>query len=46
MADQRRLAFDEWLQCEYVNHRVLVTPVTAGWGNATVSGPRAWDLLR
>ncbi|MCE2645383.1 MAG: 2Fe-2S iron-sulfur cluster-binding protein [Burkholderiaceae bacterium] len=40
------LAFDEWLQCEYVNHRVLVTPVTADWGNVTVSGPRAWDLLR
>ncbi len=40
------LAFEEWLQCEYVKHRVLVTPVTADWGNVTVSGPRAWDLLR
>jgi sarcosine oxidase subunit alpha len=40
------LAFEEWLQCEYVKHRVLVTPVTASWGNVTVSGPRAWDLLR
>ena len=39
------LAFEEWLQCEYVNHRVLVTPVTSAWGNVTVSGPRAWALL-
>jgi sarcosine oxidase subunit alpha len=39
------LAFEEWLQCEYVRHRVLVTPVTSSWGNVTVSGPRAWALL-
>jgi sarcosine oxidase subunit alpha len=39
------LAFEEWLQCEYVNHRVLVTPVTSAWGNVTVSGPKAWTLL-
>lgn len=39
------LAFEEWLQCEYVNHRVLVTPVTPAWGNVTVSGPKAWALL-
>ena len=40
------LAFEEWLQCEYVNHRVLVTPVTSAWGNVTVSGPKAWALLQ
>jgi sarcosine oxidase subunit alpha len=28
-----------------VNHRVLVTNVTSSWGNVTVSGPRAWQLL-
>jgi sarcosine oxidase subunit alpha len=39
------LAFEEWLQCEYVTHRVLVTPVTSAWGNVTVSGPSAWALL-
>ena len=39
------LAFEEWLQCEYVQHRVLVTPVTSSWGNVTVSGPKAWSLL-
>ena len=39
------LAFEEWLQCEYVNHRLLITPVTSSWGNVTVSGPKAWALL-
>jgi sarcosine oxidase, subunit alpha len=39
------LAFEEWLQCEYVHHRVLVMPLTAQWGNITVAGPRAWKLL-
>jgi sarcosine oxidase, subunit alpha len=43
--DRVALAFEEWLQCEYVNHRVLVTPVTSAWGNVTVSGPKAWALL-
>lgn len=43
--DRVALAFEEWLQCEYVNHRVLVTPVTSAWGNITVSGPKAWALL-
>jgi len=38
--------FEEWLQCEFVNLRVLITPVTSAWGNVTVSGPRAWALLR
>lgn len=44
--DRTALAFDEWLQCEFVNHRVLVTPVTADWGNVTLSGPGAWALLQ
>jgi sarcosine oxidase subunit alpha len=39
------LGFEEWLQCEYVNHQVMVVPVTAQWGNVTVSGPNAWRLL-
>jgi sarcosine oxidase subunit alpha len=38
-------AFEEWLQCEYTQLRVLVTPVTSRWGNVTVAGPRAWDWL-
>ncbi len=43
--DRVALAFEEWLQCEYVHHRVLVTPVTSAWGNVTVAGPQAWALL-
>jgi sarcosine oxidase subunit alpha len=38
-------AFEEWLQCEYTQLRVLVTPVTSRWGNVTVAGPRSWDWL-
>jgi sarcosine oxidase, subunit alpha len=39
-------AFEEWLQCEYPQLRVLVTPVTSRWGNVTVAGPRAWEWLK
>jgi sarcosine oxidase subunit alpha len=39
------LGFEEWLQCEYVHHRVFVVPMTSQWGNVTVSGPNAWKLL-
>ena len=45
-AERVALAFEEWLQCEYVRHRVLVAPVTSVWGNVTVSGPKAWQLLQ
>ncbi|MEA3196395.1 MAG: sarcosine oxidase, subunit alpha [Gammaproteobacteria bacterium] len=38
-------AFEEWLQCEYTQLQVLVTPVTSRWGNVTVAGPRAWEWL-
>lgn len=38
-------AFEEWLQCEFLDLRVLVTPVTARWANVTVAGPRAWRWL-
>jgi sarcosine oxidase, subunit alpha len=38
-------AFEEWLQCEYMNLEVLVTPVTSRWANLTVAGPRAWEWL-
>ncbi len=44
-ADRVAAGFDEWLQCEYTEHRVLVQPVTASWAQVTVAGPRAWDLL-
>jgi sarcosine oxidase subunit alpha len=38
-------AFEEWLQCEYTDMKVLITPVTSQWGNVTVAGPKAWELL-
>jgi sarcosine oxidase, subunit alpha len=38
-------AFEEWLQCEYPDFKVLVTPVTARWANVTIAGPKAWELL-
>lgn len=38
--------FEEWLQCEWPDLKVLVTNVTSLWGNIAVAGPRARDLLR
>jgi len=38
-------AFEEWLQCEFVDLKVAVTPVTSRWANVTVAGPRAWEWL-
>src|SRR5437667_241653 len=43
---ERTLAsFEEWLQCEFVDLKVAVTPVTSRWGNVTVAGPLAWEWL-
>jgi sarcosine oxidase, subunit alpha len=44
-AERTARAFEEWLQCEYIHHRVIVMPVTSQWANVTVSGPLAWQLL-
>jgi sarcosine oxidase, subunit alpha len=38
--------FEEWLQCEWPELRVLVTDVTSAWGNVTVAGPHARELLQ
>ena len=43
--DRTLAGFEEWLQCEFVDFKVLVTPVTSRWANITVAGPRAWDWL-
>jgi len=43
--DRTAAAFEEWLQCEFTDFRVLVTQVTARWANVTVAGPRAWSWL-
>jgi sarcosine oxidase subunit alpha len=44
-AERTAASFEEWLQCEFVKLRVLVTPVTSRWANVTVAGPRAWPWL-
>jgi sarcosine oxidase subunit alpha len=44
-AERAALAFEEWLQCEYVDMRVFVEPVVSQWGNVTIAGPMAWKLL-
>jgi sarcosine oxidase subunit alpha len=43
--DRTAAAFEEWLQCEFLDLKVLVTPVTSRWANVTVAGPRAWQWL-
>jgi sarcosine oxidase subunit alpha len=43
--DRTAAAFEEWLQCEYLNFKVVITPVTSRWANITVAGPRAWEWL-
>jgi sarcosine oxidase subunit alpha len=44
-AERTAAAFEEWLQCEFTDLGVLVTPVTSRWANVTVAGPRAWEWL-
>lgn len=44
-AERTAAAFEEWLQCEFTDLEVLVTPVTSRWANVTVAGPRAWEWL-
>ena len=45
-AERMALAFEEWLQCEYVTHGVFVRPVLSQCGNVSVARPRAWALLQ
>jgi sarcosine oxidase, subunit alpha len=44
-AERTVAAFEEWLQCEFVNLKVAVTPVTSRWSNLTIAGPRSWEWL-
>jgi sarcosine oxidase subunit alpha len=37
--------FEELLQCEWPDLKVLVTNVTSQWGNVTIAGPKARQLL-
>jgi sarcosine oxidase subunit alpha len=36
---------EDWLQCEWRDLRVFLTPVTAQWATACVTGPRARDVI-
>jgi sarcosine oxidase, subunit alpha len=45
-AERTAAAFEEWLQCEFVHLKVVVTPVTSHWSNITIAGPRSWEWLR
>jgi sarcosine oxidase subunit alpha len=44
-AERTAAAFDEWLQCEYPDMRVLVSSVTSSRDNVTLAGPKAWRVL-
>jgi len=44
--DRTAAAFEEWLQCEYADFKVVITPVTSRWANITIAGPRAWSGSR
>ena len=44
-AERTGAAFEEWLQCEYPDMRVLVSAVTSSWDNVTLAGPKAWQVL-
>lgn len=36
---------EEWLQCEFLDYRVVVAPVTADWSVPTITGASARDVL-
>lgn len=38
-------SFNEWLQCEWPDLRVLVENVTTGWAVMNLAGPRSRDVL-
>lgn len=39
------MALEEWLQCEWPELDVLVTPVATQWATLAITGPKARDLL-
>jgi sarcosine oxidase, subunit alpha len=44
-ADRVHAWLEEWLQCEWRDLEVYLTPVTAQWANVCVSGPNARAVL-
>ena len=44
-ADRIHAWFEEWLQTEWTDLKVFVTPVTEQWAQFGIAGPKARDLL-
>lgn len=44
-ADRIASWMDEWLQCEWLDLKVIVAPVTQSWGVLTLTGPHAREVL-
>jgi sarcosine oxidase, subunit alpha len=44
-ADRISAWLEEWLQTEWTQYKVFVTPVTEQWAQFAVAGPRARDVL-
>ena len=44
-ADRIAAHLEEWLQTEWTNYKVFVTPVTEQWAQFAIAGPRARDVL-
>jgi sarcosine oxidase subunit alpha len=44
-ADRIAAWFEEWLQTEWTQYRVFVTPVTEQWAQFAIAGPKAREVL-
>ena len=44
-ADRISAWLEEWLQTEWTDYKVYVTPVTEQWAQFAIAGPRARDVL-
>jgi sarcosine oxidase, subunit alpha len=44
-ADRIAAHLEEWLQTEWTDYKVFVTPVTEQWAQFAIAGPRARDVL-
>ena len=44
-ADRIAAWLEEWLQCEWRDLKVLTVPISTAWAVATLSGPRAREVL-
>ncbi len=45
-ADRIAAWLEEWLQTEWTQYRVFVTPVTEQWAQFAIAGPKARDVLK